>query len=388
MAAGIHLDALIIGGGVAGMWTLDQLRQMGHSVWLVDAHALGAGQTIQSQGIIHGGLKYALGGKATAASNAIADMPARWRDALDTRLSAVAMRSDTCLLWSTGGLGRLGLAGARMGLRATPRVVEDPPAILKGAPRPILEVPEPVLEPASLLSVLATLNHEALLACNGPEALTLSSTPDGVEARIECNGESLVIHADRLVLAAGSGNELLRAQLGLDAHAMQIRPLRMVVARGDLPQLNGHVIKGTSPWLTITTTQDMQGRRVWQIGGDVAEQGATLTPSETIELARAHLRRALPGLDVDQLEMGTYAAPRAEGKTPKGARPGTPTVLEDGPVLTAWPTKLALAPLLADTLAKHLPSARREGHPVPEKLPRPAPAKGPWEMPDTWNTDD
>ena len=37
------------------------------------------------RGIVHGGLKYALGGKATAASRALAAMPARWRACLAGR---------------------------------------------------------------------------------------------------------------------------------------------------------------------------------------------------------------------------------------------------------------------------------------------------------------
>ena len=44
--------------------------------------SLGGEQTIKSQGIIHGGAKYALHGALTGASEAIADMPRRWREAL------------------------------------------------------------------------------------------------------------------------------------------------------------------------------------------------------------------------------------------------------------------------------------------------------------------
>ncbi len=36
---------------------------------------LGGGQSVESQGIIHGGAKYALHGALTGASEAIADMP-------------------------------------------------------------------------------------------------------------------------------------------------------------------------------------------------------------------------------------------------------------------------------------------------------------------------
>ena len=76
------VDVLILGGGTSGLWLLDDLYRRGFRVALVEAGQLGAGQTISSQGIIHGGLKYALGGRATKASLAIRDMPQRWRRSL------------------------------------------------------------------------------------------------------------------------------------------------------------------------------------------------------------------------------------------------------------------------------------------------------------------
>jgi glycerol-3-phosphate dehydrogenase len=44
---------------------------------LVESASLGGGQSMKSQGIIHGGTKYALHGALTGASEAIADMPRR-----------------------------------------------------------------------------------------------------------------------------------------------------------------------------------------------------------------------------------------------------------------------------------------------------------------------
>ena len=58
----LPLDVLIFGGGGAGLWLLDDLAARGYRVLLAEAGDLGAGQTIASQGIIHGGLKYALRG--------------------------------------------------------------------------------------------------------------------------------------------------------------------------------------------------------------------------------------------------------------------------------------------------------------------------------------
>ena len=60
----LHLDVLIFGGGAAGLWLLDDpaSKPGSYSRGLAAGIRcnLGEGQTISSQGIIHGGLKYAL----------------------------------------------------------------------------------------------------------------------------------------------------------------------------------------------------------------------------------------------------------------------------------------------------------------------------------------
>ena len=55
-----QLDALVIGGGVAGLWCLDALREAGFDAALLESGALGTGQSISAQGILHGGVKYSL----------------------------------------------------------------------------------------------------------------------------------------------------------------------------------------------------------------------------------------------------------------------------------------------------------------------------------------
>ena len=58
----MQLDVLVFGGGAAGLWCLHQLRRGGYHAILLESTALGSGQTIRAQGIIHGGGKYALRG--------------------------------------------------------------------------------------------------------------------------------------------------------------------------------------------------------------------------------------------------------------------------------------------------------------------------------------
>src|SRR3990167_9045563 len=97
-------DIVIFGGGIAGLWLLYRLRQYGLSAILFESGSLGGGQTHKSQGIIHGGMKYALQGLLTNESQCLADMPARWRACLqgegDINLSGVPILSSKQYLWT------------------------------------------------------------------------------------------------------------------------------------------------------------------------------------------------------------------------------------------------------------------------------------------------
>ncbi len=104
MPSAISTDVLIVGAGVAGLWLNARLQRLGFSTVLVESASLGGGQSVKSQGIIHGGAKYALHGALTGASEAIADMPRRWREALagngELDLSGVRLLSEAHYLWS------------------------------------------------------------------------------------------------------------------------------------------------------------------------------------------------------------------------------------------------------------------------------------------------
>ena len=63
-------QVLITGAGIAGLWTLRRLLSAGYDAFLLEESAIGSGQTLGAQGILHGGVKYGLDGS----SRAIADM--------------------------------------------------------------------------------------------------------------------------------------------------------------------------------------------------------------------------------------------------------------------------------------------------------------------------
>lgn len=385
-ASSLVADVVIFGGGIAGLWTLDHLHRHGQRAVLLEADALGRGQTVAAQGIIHGGLKYTLDGVLSASARAIAEMPMVWRAALTGQggadLRNTRVRSEWCYLWRTGSLwSRLGMIGARAGLRVAPQRLEPEawPDALRGCPGEVFRLDEQVIDPVSLVADLAA-QHRARIAAYDPATCALSS--DGVE--LVAGPRRLTIRARTLVLTAGAGNAALRARLGLPGEAMQLRPLHMVLVRGaTLPTLFGHCTDGAKTRVTIASDRDRDGRTVWQVGGQVAEQGVELAPGPLLAHARAELAASLPGLAFDGLGWATYRVDRAEAAA-GGRRPDDVALSVDGSVITAWPTKLALAPRLAELVLARLPPAAAAPVAIPDDWPRPAVAPPPWEEARSW----
>ncbi|MBW3540562.1 MAG: FAD-dependent oxidoreductase [Planctomycetes bacterium] len=397
----MRLDTLIFGGGAAGLWLLDELVRRGRSALLLEARALGSGQTVASQGIIHGGLKYTLSGALTRSAAAIRDMPAVWRECLDgsrePRLTGTRLRSACCYLWRTRSLAsRLGMIGARFGLRVTPQRLQaaELPAVLAACPGTVARLDERVIDPRSFLADLAGRHGQRLLKIDAEHGLALETSEPGrvrtVRLSDEAGNRELCLEPRRVVFAAGAGNQELRRRAGLSPEAMQRRPLHMVLVRGPLPELHGHCVDGSRTRVTVTSDSDGAGRTVWQVGGQIAEDGVTMSRDELVRYAASELSTVLPALDLSGTEWTTYRVDRAEGTTPTGGRPDHVQVIEEGNVLTAWPTKLALVPELARVLLERIEvgdATTFDESPeigMPADWPPPEIALPPWEAADPW----
>ncbi|MEO1999976.1 MAG: FAD-dependent oxidoreductase, partial [Planctomycetaceae bacterium] len=394
----MQLDVVIFGGGAAGLWLLDALSEQGHRVLLLEATALGHGQTIASQGIIHGGLKYTLQGLMNRSAEQIRDMPELWRQSLRDRrrphLAATRMRSDDCFLWRTENLrSRLGLIGARWGLRITPQKVakHERPHVLRHCPGVVSRLPEPVISPHSFLESLREQHRDAILKIDAGKGLRFECDAPGsiraVQLQHPTDRSCLTLNPRTCVFTAGSGNQNLRQLCGLTETALQLRPLHMVMVRGQLPTLNGHCVDGARTRVTITSDSNHAGQTVWQLGGQVAEDGVSLDSRELIEHAGRELQSAVPGLDLSQTSWSTYRVDRAEGVDAAGQRPSGPCILSQGNTITVWPTKLALAPQAAAQIRSQLPSPTVAQPLSPNPLadwPCPAIAQPPWETQQTW----
>ncbi len=395
-------DVVIFGGGVAGLWTLDHLVERGYSALLLEANSLGHGQTIACQGIIHGGLKYTLQGVFTSAADQIRDMPAIWRDRLRGRgrpdLSDVTIRANCCHTWRTARLrARAGEIGARLSLRVRPvRLPRDQwPQPLHGCPGDVFRLDEQVIDPGSLIDGLAAGHRDRILQIDAAKSIDWEREGDGNAVGVRMAhadlNEAIDLRPRDIVLTAGSGNETLRTSLGLPPHAMQTRPLHMVMVRGGLKTLNGHCIDAAmTPRMTVTSASDDHGRTVWQLGGKVAEDGVNMGGTELIELARRELAAVIPRMTFSGLEWATYRVDRAEAATSDRKRPSDVQVQRDANIITAWPTKLALAPRLAERIAESLrppPGVAPFPFDMLSDWPRPVTARPPWEMEQTWIAD-
>jgi len=392
------VDVLVFGGGIAGLWLLDDLVRIGRRALLIESGALGQGQTVASQGIIHSGLKYTLAGKLTASARSIREMPGRWRRSLAGEqppdLTATRLRSDFCYLWQTSSFrSRFAMIGARRGLRVKPIVLDrgQRPPMLRDCPGVVARLDEQVIEPVSLLGCLVDQHMPQLLKIDSHNGVEIEADRPGAIDQVRLinseTGEPLDLLPANVVLTAGAGNAHLRRLAGLEEQAMQLRPLHMVMARGDLPELNGHCVDGFHTRVTITSTRDYANRVIWQVGGQIAEDGVDMKPRDLVRHARNELRAVLPGFNPDGHEWASYRVDRAEPATRGTRRPEDIFARREGNTITAWPTKMALAPQLASQIIALLdePTSPAAIDDL-DDWPRPDVAIPPWED-QTWHVD-
>jgi glycerol-3-phosphate dehydrogenase len=381
-------DVLIVGAGVAGLWLNARLRRQGFSTVLVESASLGGGQSTKSQGIIHGGAKYALHGALSGASEAIADMPRRWRDALagkgELDLSGVRLLSEAHYLWSPGTLaGNLTSFFASKAVRGrVDHVTGDdlPPALQNpGFKGKVYRLAELVIDVPSLVERLAELSGDSLLA--GTKIEPLLEGEDLIGLRVD--GREIL--AQRVVLSAGAGNAELLKSMGLSHPPMQRRPLHMVLVKGPtLKPLYAHCLGGgPKPRVTVTTHPAADGQWVWYLGGDLAEaEGVARDPEAQIAAAKKELGNLLPWVDLSQAQWATLRIDRAEPAQSGLVRPDNAYLSVQQRLMVGWPTKLALAPDFADRVLAAL--ARDGVHPTPQSpvvgLPKPPMAQPVWDQ--------
>lgn len=360
MPNNLQAQIVIVGAGVAGLWTLNRLVSLGYNAILIDTRGIGGWQTLHSQGIIHGGAKYALAGALTDAATHISHMTEIWAQCVagtgEIDLRQVNLLSHHHYLWTRNKF----TAGLKSFI--TSKLLASASAVLKPADYPevfkhpeffgsLCACEEIVFDVESLVKTLAAPHRERiLLADQGLKFFWEDEKLNYLELG------NIKIQADQFILTAGEENQKWLENCPVNFIQMQRRPLHMVYLKApELPKIYAHCVdSGSKPRVTITTHFAKDGRKVWYLGGELAEQGVKRSAVEQIEFAKLELKTLLPWVNLEQAEWFSFLIHRAEGAIPGQTRPDKPVIKTFGNVQVVWPTKLTFAPLAAREVIKNL----------------------------------
>lgn len=411
MTQTIKADIVIIGGGIAGLWTLNHLQKLGFkNTILLEKNALGSGQTLKSQGVIHGGLKYSLNGILSNDTQAIEDMPNIWQQSLNGTLNnksniKYVNLQDAKILATSQYLFSTNTLAAKISNFFTSHLLQSKtdkantdelPQILKHKDFTgnIYKLNEMILDIKSVLLALANNYYNNLIKIDNTQT-EIIITPDIAENHQNNNGyaESITvginnephkIYAKCFVFTSGEhNNNLVKPYIDVP---MQLRPLQMVfVSHNNLTKLYGHNIDGSMlPNMTISTHYNKNNDVVWYLGGKIAETGIDRTSAEQIKCAKNELATIFPYLDLTNATWGSFFINRAEAQTANNKKPESATSFIHNNVITAWPTKLALTPLLAKQIEEYVNKLGLKSDNIDtsfdySKYPKPSVGEYPWD---------
>ena len=361
-----HADIVIVGAGIAGLWSFHHLKRMGYEVLLLENNAIGSGQTLASQGIIHSGLKYAFAGQINKLARSISAMPDLWRAALngeefvDLRQARVNASSQYLLI-PKGGMGGLVKLVTKKALgrhvKDIPQEKWSPSLIESGFEGSAVFMGEPVLDIPSVIKALGSPFEDAIRK--------IDPSKDVIQFLKDHD-----ISAKKVIFTAAESNHSIATQNGEDKGLKtQTRPLLMGLLKPAPFELYAHLV-GTSdkPVATITTHRCADGTLCWYVGGAVAERDKDADPDQVYNAMKTAFQKYLPQVDFQAMHWATLPIDRIEGhSTTDKHLPDTPTIHEVGNSLYCWPTKLTFAPLLAAEIIKKLD--RDKITPPADKMP-------------------
>lgn len=394
----VKVDVAIVGGGIAGLWLLNRLRTLGYSAVLLENGLLGGGQTHKAQGIIHGGMKYALAGSITSATQSIAEMPMLWKQCLEGKgeidLREVPVLSPRQYLWSPNTLGgKLGGFLANLALKSDVKSLkkDDFPDIFRHPDfnGQVYELDEMVLDMHALVHALVKPHQELIFKISSLQPEQFHFNKAGELTELQVNTEPyppVSIKAKKYIFTAGAGNEFLSTFINNKEIAMQRRPLHMVMMKTKfLYPLYAHCLgMSATPRITITTHQSHDNQTVWYLGGQLAEEGVNRDQATQIEFAKKELKALFPWIDFSGAQFASFMVDRAEGLQREGKRPDSCVMKEIKNMIVAWPTKLAFAPKLAQDILLSIERSTIQKSTLDVRVlrawPMPAVAKPMWDQ--------
>lgn len=358
-------DIVIVGGGISGLLLQNKLKSLGYSTILLEQNTLGHGQTINSQGIIHGGIKYALLGQITEAASAISTLPKIWADYFtnnsDLDLSNTKILSNHHDLWNNGELKNklkqilmqktLSSAGSALEKSNYPEIFKNNK--FKGS---IYRINETVIDTYSLLENLSNSNKDKIIKIDKDSLSIILDNTKHINNISFCQNKNVYnVSAQQYIFTAGQNNQIILDILP-NLPKMQKRPLHMVLAKFPEPNiLYGHYVgAGMQPELTITTHYTKDGEYIWYMGGKIAETGIYLSKEQQILQAKVEIKNLFPWLNTDNWQWETTKISRAEPLQANNIRPDSAQIYSSKNAIVGWPSKLTMAPMLVDKVIKKI----------------------------------
>jgi len=385
----IETDIIVVGAGIAGLFTTALLQAQGYQVILLEQNTLGGVQTLHSQGILHSGLKYALDGNIGADAKILSSAPKIWQQCLQGTgildLTAVKLLTAGQVLFSSvplvGALNAM-LASKAMRALAVPLNISECPQMLQNHAKisgRVYQLPEPVVDVASLLEAFAHIIGNNIIKIDKNSLEIIESLGQITQLKVKIKGMAVNLTANKYIFTVGQGYTNLK--LSIQEHnKVQLRPLQMgLVQHPQLQPLYAHNIGlAKAPRLTITSHYTQKGELVWYVGGKVAEDGASQTKSQFIANLQKELGAAF-NLDWTPANLNAISIDRAEYFQVNGTKPATFSIINQHNYIVAWPTKLVLAPSMAQQIVQMCQLLPKISSSLAlSNLPKPAIAKPCW----------
>lgn len=365
----INTDIVVVGAGIAGLWLANVLKNSGLDCVVLESDAIGSKQTINSQGMLHSGVKYALQGKVTSDMQAISDSQALflWQQAFSgqgiVKLTEQCKLTDHQYLWSNSRLSSkiANFFVSNLLKSHVEKINKTDPAypqifnneLFNGS---IYKLFETVLDLSVLLRELSTNIHNYFIKIDSLD-LELLNNSQIDKLFINVAGERFLLSAKQYIFTAGEGVGQF-ANLFANAPRMQLRPLHMVAVKGkNLPLLYGHNIDlHAIPIVTVSSYKTLDNQVVWYCGGKIAEDGVNRDRESQILAFKKLLNSLFPWLEFNKQDFiwGSFHINRAEYLQDSGKKPNTATWFKLNNTIFAWPTKLVLAPMMAMDIVKNL----------------------------------
>ena len=358
----IEPDVLIIGGGVFGLWLLNELHQRKYLALLLERRELGGEQTCHSHVYLHEGHLYREAQKKLSAQ--LREVHVLW----DAWLTAHAVErgfEPSCFGFKSAAAADARVAlWSQLGLPATE--TPAPAALTGGKIMRTFRTGGRCLTGESLVEHLRRDVDDLITRVDEIEAITVTLPPAGAEVtevRAMVQDEPLLFRPRALVIAAGAGNQALldlaaggrRPLAGVVREAQQLRLAHMLIVRGaadDLEPMTGIFPDAGGLFLVSRVMGD---EVIWLVSDNrspplsFAEEWLAHDTRRWLPRVLLELREIAPSQfaadKLCRLRWGAYDAPKAERRV-TGTLPDQEQIeqFHIKNLWAVWPTKLTLAP--------------------------------------------